>query len=148
MFLIETDRIDGEKLPGTIVGGVGRFGPAGGGQEQVAGAECRIAGDESAGCAGGKAVLIVKPGEHRSGPGIVDALPDQLHEFGAEVRSPQAGAGVHVKSAHAHLVEDSDLTMKLLAVETAVPGPERGVAVEGSGVGEEPGKGDILIVRV
>ena len=35
MFLIETDRIDGEKLPGIIVGGVGRFGPAGGGQEQV-----------------------------------------------------------------------------------------------------------------
>ncbi len=127
---VEFDGVGGEKAPGVVVGGVRRGFALFGREQEVAGPEFRISGDQSARRAGGPAVLVIEPGEHIEFFGGADALLDPLHEFGTQIRRAEPGAGVHMETAHAHFLEHADLPLELLRIEIAVPRPERRVAVK------------------
>ena len=127
---VEPDRIAAEQLPGVVVGRVGRFRAPVGGEEQITGAELRLARDDAARRAGGPAVLVVEPGKHRIALRNVDAFPDHRHELRTEIGGGQPGTRVHVKAPHPHLAERGDLAADLLPVQFAVPRPERRVAIE------------------
>ena len=127
---IEPDRIAAEQQTGIVIGRIRRFRTPFRGEKQVAGAELRLPCDDAARRAGGPAVLIVEPGEHRIASGDIDALADHLHELRFKIGGGQPRPGMHVKSSHAHFVECGDLAADLLPIQFAVPRPEWSVSVE------------------
>ena len=83
---------------------------------------------ESACGAGGPAVFIVEPGVHSVFLRFVDAGTDAGKPVFAQIGGVEADAGVHEKSAQAHLFHVPDLSAEFLRFQFAVPGPERSPA--------------------
>ncbi|MPM40307.1 hypothetical protein SDC9_86947 [bioreactor metagenome] len=103
-------------------------GLAGCGEEftaQRTGLETVVTGHQSARRAGGPAVFIVQMGLHAEFFGFIDGCFDTVEPFFFEIGRGQTDAGVHEKSAHAHLFHDADLPPDFRRFEPAVPRPER-----------------------
>ena len=91
--------------------------------------ESRVAGHETAGGAGGPAVLVVEAGQHVPLFRFVDRRTDAFEPLLPEVRGFEPHPGMHEKSAEPHLVKGADLAAQFLRFQLPIPAPERQSAV-------------------
>ena len=99
--------------------------------------EGRILCDQSAGRAGGPAVLIIEPDQHVFLTRLFHTGLDQLKKLFAQVFRFQTGPHMDMDTAVAHLLELFHLPEQVFFIQLAVPGPERGAAVLTARIGEQ-----------
>src|SRR5690606_41728998 len=96
----------------------------------------RVRRDQPAADAGGPSILIVEPREHTTPLRLLRAGADLVQERVAEVGRLEAGTGVKVETAVAHLLKLADLSEKLRTFEPVVPRPERCATINRAGLAE------------
>ena len=102
--------------------------------------EVGVGRDHPASRAAGPAVFVIEPALHTEPLALLGTGIGQREPLLAQVLRHQAGAGVHKIAAHAHFLEDMDLSDQFILLELAIPGPERLSPPRSGGIGELGGR--------